>query len=197
MFAGGGLTWVETEVKRGAFALPPAPAGARPDLSDLSCRWTIAPASRGIVLSVIVAPRGDDPRFGALVKEIVAMAGEVKDGGRPVTVASLGTSWPSEGLALEAIANVPPGQSRLKGRLAAASQFLIGKVMRATGLKTKDFDAEVFVGDVAANADFRKFDDALRHDARLFARLCRRARGAPRRGAARSRTTGPSGRPMR
>ena len=162
MFAGGGLAWLETQVKRGAYALPPAPPGSRPDLSDLSCRWTIARASRGVVVSVIVVPRGDDPRFGALVREIVGMAGAVENAGRPVTVASLGTSWPGEGLALEAIANVPPGQSRLKGRLAAASQFLIGKVMRATGLKTKDFDAEVFVGDVAANADFRKFDDGLR-----------------------------------
>ena len=45
MFAGGGLTWVEAEAKRGAYALAPAAPGARPDLSDLSCRWTIAPAN--------------------------------------------------------------------------------------------------------------------------------------------------------
>src|SRR5271170_1846216 len=74
MFAGGGLSWVEVEAKRGAFALPPAPDGARPDLSDLSCRFTISPAARGIILSVLVVPRGDDPRFAELVREIVEMA---------------------------------------------------------------------------------------------------------------------------
>ena len=39
MFAGGGLTWFDDAAKRGAFALPPAEPGARPDLSGLSCRW--------------------------------------------------------------------------------------------------------------------------------------------------------------
>src|ERR1700722_1653593 len=82
MFAGGGLAWVEVEAKRGAFALPPAPDGARPDLSALSCRFTISPAARGVVLSVIAMPRGDDPRFGDLVKEIVEMTSEAEGGGR-------------------------------------------------------------------------------------------------------------------
>jgi hypothetical protein len=162
MFAGGGLAWVESQVKGGAFALAPAPAGARPDLSGLSCRWTIAPASQGVILSLIVAPRGDEARFDALVKEIVAMAGAVKNGGRPVTAASLGNPWPGKGIELEAIAAVPPGKSRLMGRLAAASQYLLVKVLRETGLKFKNLDADIIVNDVAANADFRKFDDGLR-----------------------------------
>ena len=38
MFAGGGLAWFEEQVKRGAYLLAAAPAGARPDLSGLSCR---------------------------------------------------------------------------------------------------------------------------------------------------------------
>ncbi len=74
MFAGGGLSWFEEQAKRGGYALPPAPPGALPDLSGLSCRWGVAPAKHGLVLSVIVAPRGDDPRFAALVDEVVAMA---------------------------------------------------------------------------------------------------------------------------
>src|ERR1700679_379109 len=81
MFAGGGLAWVEVEAKRGAFALPPAPDGARPDLSDLSCRFTISPAAQGVILSVLVVPRGDDPRFADLVREVVQMATAAEGGG--------------------------------------------------------------------------------------------------------------------
>ena len=85
MFSGGGLTWFETQAKNGRFALPPAPADARPDLSGLSCRWGVAPARNGIVLSVIIAPRANDPRFGHLVGEIVKMALEGTASERPVT----------------------------------------------------------------------------------------------------------------
>ena len=44
MFAGGGLSWLDVEAKAGRFALEPAPPGARPDLTDLSCRWGVTPA---------------------------------------------------------------------------------------------------------------------------------------------------------
>lgn len=39
MFAGGGVGWAEAAMKRGEFAIPPAPSGAQPDLSGLSCRF--------------------------------------------------------------------------------------------------------------------------------------------------------------
>jgi hypothetical protein len=164
MFSGGGLTWFEGEAKRGAFALPPADPGARPDLSDLSCRWTIAPAAQGVILSVIVMPRGEDPRFGALVEEIVAMALAAEGGGRPITLASLGAGWPAQAIALEtaASATAAPGQSRMKLRLAAAAKFALGVIFHTFKLKAGEFDAAAYASDVAANADFRKFDDGLR-----------------------------------
>jgi hypothetical protein len=162
MFAGGGLAWVEARAKRGGFALPPAPPGARPDLSDLSCRFTISPAAQGLILSVLVAPRGEDPRFGELVREVVAMAAKVKNGGRPITVESLATPWPGLGIALETVATTPPGKSRFSRRLGVIAQFLLGKAFRVAKIKTAAFDATVYTSDVAANADFRKFDDGLR-----------------------------------
>ena len=84
MFAGGGLTWFDTAAKRGAYALPPAEPGARPDLSGLSCRWGVAPAKHGLVLSLIVAPRGNDARFAPLINEIVksSLAARVRASGR-------------------------------------------------------------------------------------------------------------------
>ncbi|MGO8798676.1 MAG: DUF3095 family protein [Roseiarcus sp.] len=162
MFTGGGLAWFEAEAKRGSYALDPGAPGARPDLSGLSCRWTIAPAAHGVILSVIVVPRGDDPRFGPLVEEIVQMALGAADGGRPITLASLGAGWPGQAIALEAAAAASPGRSRTKLRLAAAVKFLLGVVFHTFKLKVGSFDASAYASDVAANADFRKFDDGLR-----------------------------------
>jgi hypothetical protein len=162
MFSGGGLAWFETEAKRGAYALPAAPAGARPDLSGLSCRWTIAPAAHGVVLSVIVVPRGEDPRFGPLVEEIVEMALGAADGGRPITLASLGVGWPGQAIALETAATAAPGRSRLKLRFAAAGKFALGVIFHTFKLRAGAFDARAYASEVAANADFRKFDDGLR-----------------------------------
>jgi Protein of unknown function (DUF3095) len=162
MFSGGGLTWVETEAKRGAYALAPAAPGTRPDLSDLSCRWSVAPAAQGVILSVIVVSRGDDPRFSALVAEIVDMAMNAKDGGRPITLSSLKAGWPGQAIALETAAGAGPGRSRFKVRLAAIGKFLLGLTFHKLKLKAGAFDAAAYVSDVADNADFRKFDDGLR-----------------------------------
>ena len=162
MFAGGGLTWVEAEAKRGGYALAPAAPGSRPDLSDLSCRWSVAPAAHGAILSVIVAPRGEDARFPALVEEIVGMAMGAQDGGRPITLSSLAAGWPGQAIALETAASAIPGQSRLKLRLAATAKFLLGLMFHKLKLKAGTFDASAYASDVADNADFRKFDDGLR-----------------------------------
>jgi hypothetical protein len=163
MFAGGGLAWFEAEAKHGAHWLAPAAPGARPDLSDLSCLWSVAPAAHGIILSLIVAPRGEDARFGALVEEIVAMATGAQDGGRPITLASLVTQWrPGEAIALETAASTAPGRSRLRRRLAVTAKFALGLIFFKFKLKAGDFDGALYVSDIAANADFRKFDDGLR-----------------------------------
>ncbi len=161
MFAGGGLMWFEQEAKRGRYALPAAP-GARADLTGLSCRWGVAPARHGVVLSVIVAPRGDDPSYAALVSEVVGMALDASQSERPVTVDSLQIMRPRQAIALEAAALKALGGWGAKARLNAAANYLLGVTFHAFRLKAGGFDAAVYAGDVAANADFRKFDDGLR-----------------------------------
>jgi hypothetical protein len=162
MFAGGGLSWFETEAKRGRYALLPATPGAKPDLSGLSCRWGVAPAKQGVILSLIVAPRGDDLRFGALINEVVRMAHEAPLDGRPITLASLGVADPMKAIALEASVNAASGVSRARARLSAATSYLLGVTFHKFKLKAGGFDAALYASDVAANADFRKFDDGLR-----------------------------------
>jgi hypothetical protein len=162
MFVGGGLAWVEMAAKRGVYQLDPAPPGSRPDLSDLSCRWSVAPAANGAILSLIVAPRDEaDARFTTLVEEIVEMATSAKDGGRPITLSSLHLPWPEEGIALETAA-AAPGESRLFRRFRAAYNVWGARITTTLKLRAGKFNAVEYVNDVVANSDFRKFDDGLR-----------------------------------
>ena len=56
MFTGGGAAWGDAAMKRGDFAVTPAPTGTRPDLSGLSCRFSEMPSQRGIVMSLVLVP---------------------------------------------------------------------------------------------------------------------------------------------
>jgi hypothetical protein len=162
MFAGGGLTWFEDRAKRGEYALGPAPPDARPDLSGLSCRWGVAPAKHGLVLSVIVTPRGDDPRFPRLIEEIAAAALNAAESGRPVTPDRLSAAPAGPAIALEAHALKASGAAGWKAGLQAAAGYGLGLAFHTFKLKAGGFDAAVYAAEVAANADFRKFDDGLR-----------------------------------
>jgi hypothetical protein len=159
---GGGLAWFEDEVKRGRHLLPAAPTGARPDLSGLSCRWGVAPAKNGVVLSLIVAPRGDDPRFPALVDEIVKLALATPASDRPVTAASLKPGDPAKAIALETAVRSASGMPRAFARALATYWYGGMTVFFGLKLKARGVDATSYKNDLVANADFRKFDDGLR-----------------------------------
>ena len=75
MFSGGGLGWAEAAMKRGEFAVAPAPPGTQPDLSGLSCRFEEIPAARGLILSVLVvpAPGADAVAFRKVIEDIIAL----------------------------------------------------------------------------------------------------------------------------
>jgi hypothetical protein len=162
MFMGGGLAWLEDEAKRGVHLLPSAPAGARPDLSGLSCRWGVAPAKNGVVLSLIVAPRGDEPRFLALVDEIVKLALSTPASDRPVTAASLKPGDPAKAIALETAVRSASGMPRTLARALATYWYAGMTVFFGLNLKGPGVDAISYKNDLVANADFRKFDDGLR-----------------------------------
>ena len=64
MFSGGGLAWADSAIKRGDFAVAPAPDGGGPeswpDLTGLSCRFQEIRAMQGLVLG---ADRAADARL--------------------------------------------------------------------------------------------------------------------------------------
>lgn len=164
MFSGGGVAWADAAMKRDEIGIPRAPAGARPDLSGLSCRFEQFPTQFGQILSVLVVP-ADISRmsaFRAVVKQIISMVEGSSECGRPAVRETMQLKWPPQGCDLEARASRKTGQpvgiSKMK---VYARTFLYFLIMRFN-IRVGRFVPEKYLSEVTANSDFRKFDDALR-----------------------------------
>jgi hypothetical protein len=162
MFSGGGLTWAEAAIKRGEFAIAPAPPGTAPDLSGLSCRFEEFPSERGIILSALVMPAvdGNADAFRKVIETVISLVEKSPDAGRPVTARGLQFRWPPAGFEMEARA-MRRGP-RLVRRSVLAATTLFSYVVLRFGLRIGGFIPEKYIGEVVANSDFRKYDDGLR-----------------------------------
>jgi hypothetical protein len=160
MFAGGGLAWADAAVKRGEFAVTPAPAGTWPDLTGLSCRFEEFRAARGLILAVLVmpAPGGDPAAFRALTEDIVALVESSPEAGEPLPAGGPKLGWPPQGVALET--HTLPGGGFRRARVLART-LLYFLVMRS-GLRVGGFVPATYLRQVVENSDFRKYDDGLR-----------------------------------
>jgi len=187
MFAGGGASWAEAEMKADRYRIEAAPSGTRPDLTGLSCRWNPIESRRGEIVSIIAVPKdaGNLPAFQQLVADIIEMAAESERSGHPVPLDGPGYSYPPLGLEMEARAIAPPGK-RFVPRLSILAQMGLTLFADRTGFKPFGFDAEVYKQDTAANSDFRKFDDGLKMtidvDPSIAARIEERLARAEREG---------------
>ena len=163
MFTGGGLAWAEERMKEGAFAIPPAAAGTRPDLTGLSCRFAEIPAERGVIVSLIVLPKpGVAPAaFSDLVARILKLA-EGVEVGRPIPASGPALQWPPAGLGIEASALPLSRISRTAAQLLVGAKTLAAHVMFKTGVRLGGFDPARYRRQLVENSDFRKFDDGLR-----------------------------------
>lgn len=159
MFAGGGANWADSQMKAGKYAVPPAPAQSRPDLTGLSCRWDPIAAKNGEIVSIIVTPAGAgrDAEFSKLIDDIIGIVGGEADAGLPVPRKF---GFPPKGLNYEALAS--RRGSLLARKLYILAESLAGWVVFNNNLKVGRFDAAVYKNDVAQNTDFRKFDDGLK-----------------------------------
>ncbi len=163
MFSGGGLSWAESRMKAGAHNLPEAPAGTKPDLTGLSCRWSHMPSRNGTILSIVIQPPVDvsAPEFAKLARDVLAIARGLERAGSPAQKDGPGIKWPPVGATLEAHAqrgDGPLGPARRKALFESFMAWLLIK----TGLKIGGFDARRYRRIVGENADFRKFDDGLK-----------------------------------
>jgi hypothetical protein len=162
MFSGGGLGWADAAMKRGEFAVSKANAGTQPDLSGLSCRFEEIPATRGLILSVLVMPAtGADPRaFRKVIEDIVELVEQSPDAGRPVPPSGPPLRWPPAGVEYEARA--ARGGPLLKRRATVLAVTLWVFVVMRFGIKVGNFVPKTYVQQVVENSDFRKYDDSLR-----------------------------------
>lgn len=163
MFTGGGRDWAEREMKAGRLTLPPAPRGARPDLTGLTCRFRPIAAAHGTVLSVIVKPVGDaaDPGFVGACSDVLALAKAAPRGGHPVPVGGPQHRWPPGGLDIEARLHRGLGRSLAGSRLRVAFWSTVNTFFLRTGRRVGDFVPDAYRRQLVENSDFRKFDDGL------------------------------------
>ena len=182
MFTGGGLAWAERQMKAGAFPVPAAAAGVRPDLTGLSCRFSEIEAQHGVILSLIVVPsgQGDPAAFAPWAERFLEVAESGSDAGRPVPAGGPVQRWPPAGFALEARAMRPVAGSRLVTRIALGVAHARGSHHlqdRAQGRRLRSGPLSP-----AARREHRlpQVRRRLAHDARLHAGARRSARGSAR-----------------
>ncbi|WP_394690223.1 DUF3095 domain-containing protein [Hoeflea sp.] len=163
MFAGGGASWAEAEMKAGRFRIEKAPEGSMPDLTGLSCRWSPIRARHDQIVSVIILPvQGSGSGvFATLVSDVLALLGTEDRNGHPIP-----SSGPSYGLALDGVEAeakaTPPQGSRMKARLSIFRDWLVVVILGVFNGRVGGFSSRDYLRDVALNTDFRKFDDGLK-----------------------------------
>lgn len=163
MFTGGGAAWAEAEMKAGRYEVPAAPAGSRPDLSGLSCRWNPIKSRHGDIVSIIAVPteRADPAAFRRLVADVLDIAGREEREGHPIAAAGPEVAISFAGLEREARAAVGPGR-RIGRKLLIIFQIFLLWFLDRTRLGIGRFTAARYRQEVSQNTDFRKFDDGLK-----------------------------------
>jgi hypothetical protein len=163
MFAGGGASWAEEQMKRGVYSVAGAADDSQPDLTGLSCRWNPIDAKNGRIVSVIAipGPRGSGKPFQRLLADVVALVGTEHRAGHPIPPDGPKLSVQLNGV--EASALTSPGRlGRLRSRLSIAAMSVLLIFLHRFNLKLGRFDIRLYARDVSRNTDFRKFDDALK-----------------------------------
>jgi hypothetical protein len=163
MLAGSGISkgeeWVKDKVRGKEFAVQEGPVDA--NFEGFECRWKPIPSRNGEMLSVLVQALGDDREgLTQVYQHVIVNFERILEGdGRPVTTSNLRLSdslddFDSE-LNIRGKSNVLAGAAMLaKNRVAQNSMD--------TGKTRLGFDGREYRREVAANTDFRKFDETLR-----------------------------------
>lgn len=164
MFSGGGLVWVDEQVKVGRFAIPPAAAGTRPDLTGLSCRFDEIPAARGTILSLIARPaEGGRPEgYRDAIEAVLGLVDASQDGSRPVPEGGPPLSWPPAGLDLEIRMGREAGKGTFRRRLMLLARTAVAGIVLRFHIPLGRFRPARYLKELVANSDYRKYDDGLR-----------------------------------
>lgn len=161
MFSGGGMRWLETELKEGRIGLPPATDDTDPDLTGLSCQWGAVRSRNGEILSIIVRPPGAAPSqaFSDAVDRLLTIL-EKEQRISPVPERGPDLGWPRGSPGLMALIDRRT-RSFAARRLRAVAIAAALWVMFRLRLRIGFFDPVHYRKMVGANTDFRKYDDGL------------------------------------
>lgn len=164
MFSGGGLEWADAAMRRGEFAVAPAPRGVRPDLTGLSCRFEEMPSARGLILSLLIVPvdSGDSDAFRAAIEDILAIVAEGPDMLKPVPPTGPTLSWPPAGVEFEARAALSAAMPLFVRRCGVLGRTFLYYLILRYGISVGRFCPATYLRQVIENSDFRKFADGLR-----------------------------------
>lgn len=163
MFAGGGASWAEAQMKAGKYAIEPAPSGTLPNLAGLSCRWDPIQARNGEIVSIIAVPGtpAASAQFQKLVSDIVAVAAEQNRGAHPLPLEGPPIRFSTKGIESEARATAP-ASNRLRRKIGILAQIILIVLLDRLKLTAGGFDPVQYRRELAQNSDFRKFDDGLK-----------------------------------
>ena len=160
MFTGGGLAWAEAHLKDGRLPVPRAAPGERPDLGGLYCGFAPIKARRGVILSLIAVPVGDEAAFAALVADILALLDAAGDAGRPLRKEGPLPAWMGGGV--EGAVAGTEGRFAPLARPRIVLRAATSRLLFAAGIPLHGFHPARYRRQLVDNTDFRKFDDALR-----------------------------------
>lgn len=161
MFAGGGASWAEAQMKQGVYSAPKASQGDVPDLTGLSCRWNPISSKNGQIVSIIAIPgeHGSGSAFQKLLTDVVELIGTETGAGHPVP--AQGPQIALKGVDAAALTSANRFV-RLRSALSIMAMSVLLMFLRRFALKLGRFDIRQYSREIASNTDFRKFDDALK-----------------------------------
>ena len=170
MFAGGGAELADRLIKDDEacekYALAPSSSTQLADLSGLSCRWQPLKSTNGQMICLLIQAldrdlEGRHQILSHVLAKITGVLGKEMSQSNPVTGRSLKFKWPPPGLKMEA--RLTKGsQSFLRRYLFVIYQSFVQAVLERFDLSAGSYDAPVYRREIQSNADYRRFDDALR-----------------------------------
>ncbi|MGI9402049.1 MAG: DUF3095 family protein [Rhizobiaceae bacterium] len=162
-FTGGGLSHAEALMKKGKFAVEPAPSGSFPDLTGLSCRWTPIKADTGKIVSIIVEPGKDvkPEEFSNAVGFLLAYEASDRTSPNPVPKEGPNAGWPSSGMDIETRTS-KHGGSYIWARTKLVAETIFAWILFRFSISVGGFDPDHYRRYTSLNTDFRKVQDGLR-----------------------------------
>ena len=168
-FTGGGISAAEKMMKQGDYRIPRAEGANYPDLSGLSCRWSLTGVTGKRIISLILEPWDEAVAIPfTTLQHVMDLVQEEGVTNHPVPEEALSVAWPPAGLALEARAT-RKGGSLFRAKLRALYIAVFLWVLNKTGWKFGEFDPVHYRETMALNTDYQKIQDGVRMTVSLTA----------------------------